>query len=673
MRAVTTREQALLQSLWQRPRLYVAPFHDFRLKVKTVKKDATDERIYRPRDWRPVLNIGPHRLAFVGETVEFDAKDSFKVTFQADGKHRRAHAQGFGKGHGLGLLDWEIKDDHWKAKARDWNEVQRWTPTKAGLYELTCESVDRRHERDREHEERRRGKHKDDHAKHMQDDEAVARRWIRVYESRDEAHFDVTAIEGLGGAWGEGWSCTLTLQSTSIGLEEIPIKDYQAIGIFAEEDWFDANGDASTDLRQYGSSQYGYARNLSTSGSGGGWTTRAIGAIRQDPRVVMIGYVKEGSVQINAETRTVTLTLESVTGQMDRSMSHKVAIWNADGPDDDKDKDGNEIDQPRTRHDREKDDPKHRHRRTHGLHKQRMQARREEHGKGNGKDGADNWGSVLRGFRRVCVSDFALWYLMFKTNLLKYHDFYAAWDSEMADLESIAGEETSVLSNLVTVGENDWVVTGADAGNAIYFAPDRQVLTNKAWELEWPTRMVLGKKDIWELKLTQQTEDPVKFVKLIATKTADFQSDAKRRRKQRREERRNQIEESFPSKNPPRDEPGTWFVRSDLLHDNARVIRQRAERVFLVQNLTWTGSITMGVNRALAPGYVIELDNEVGNELLGRKGRSFLVKAWSADIDIANRTWKTAIDVEEWLGTYRYSGKIEINAKGTMKVKGTVL
>lgn len=580
-----------MRSLWQRPYLYVATFGQFKLEVHTDIKDATKERTYQPKDWEPVVNVGGHRLGFVGEALTFDAKDSYRMTFDGGGKRKRAqnHCQGYGQGDGMGLLSWIITGPIDRAVTQitsktlntNWDNTVTWTPTTYGLYELT---VGQGHAED-----------------------ALAKRWIRVYADRNTLDWKVTNIEGLTGAWGEGWSCNLTLQTEDTSLAATGIMDYQAVGVFCEDNWW----------------------------NGAVWVNNPIGYSRQDPKCVMIGYVKEESIQKKTDAKTIQFTIESIVGQMDRSQSHKVAIWRGEGPPED---DGTDVDVP----DRELQDCR------ANPHHARCR-RRARHDK-NKNNGVDTWGSILKGFGRVCVSDFALWFLQFKTNILLYHDFYAVWLDTMADLESIAGEETSVLSNLVTVGNNDYVVAGAMADGAIYFAPDRQVLIDNSlngWETQWPTRMTLGDNEIWEIGLTKKKEKPVKFVKLIATKTADFQSNAKRHRKQRKQEKNNQIEAEWPDKDPPKYEPGTWYVRSDLLHDNERVIKDRAQAVYTQLNLLWSGVITTGLNRACHPGFIVAVNPTKNTDLWGSGAKNFIVSNYSAQIDVGERTWMTILELQE--------------------------
>lgn len=593
---VTAPQQAHTQSLWQRPRIYIAKFGNFELTISTDNKDATKERTFNVGQWLPILNVGPHRIGFVGEPLTFDAQDSYKMNFIGGKKRKRNLSQGYGKGSSIGLLTWVIGG--WQRLGRPWQEAQTWTPTSEGLYTLTVTSADG-------------GK---------------AQRWIRVYQNRESADINVTQIQGLSGTWGEGWSCELTFQDETIELTNLDVLDGQCFGVYCEDQWW----------------------------TGSSWVTDVVGHNRHEPRVVMIGYVKEGSVQKNSQLKQVTFTLETITGQMDRSQGHKIAIWYEKGPD--ADGDGNPANDAagvQSKNKRKKRKERRRRRRQARRARKRGQAinrkqmrKQKRKKKRKQKRNTDTWGAILKGFEDVCISDFAYWLLQFKTNVLPWHDFYCVWHDDQADLESIAGEESSLLSNLNTVAANDWFVTGAMSDNSLYFLPDRQVFQDDDLTALWPTRMSLGDHDLLDFQAIKKTEQPIKYVKLIATKTADFQSDAKRRRQQRREEKRNQIEESFPGKDPPKDKPGGWFVRSDLLHDNKRVIKKRCETVYNYMNQRWSGQLSMGLNRAIHPGQSFQLAPSNLTALMGQSSVGCLARNVSYEIDLQAQTWKTSIEFE---------------------------
>lgn len=592
---ISSEERALLKSTQQRVRLYPAIFGTYQLLTRTKKKDAEEEIRYSINQWEPVINAGPHRMAFVGETVTFDAIDSYMIDFDNNGDNNRS--QGYGRGEGIPNLDWKITPKNsnnvlWSQNNRSWNEAQSWTPTEAGLYELkVCLPGDTRNQ-------------------------WTAKRWIRVYNNRRAIPWSVTGVSSLSGTWGEGWSMGLTIQNQDIMLSDVGVNDYQVVGLYAEEEWWD----------------------------GSKWIVRPIGSVRQDPRLVMIGIVKEGSVDVAYDNKTVSFQVESVSGVMSRSQVHKCAIWNGKGPD------------------------------SNGDPGVEGKAKSRDHGKK--RNGVDTWGSVLRGFKRVSVSDFALWLLQFKTNLLEYHDFFCCWPDDMADLESIAGEEGAVLSNLQTIAANDWMITGSDHGNAILFAPDRQVTRDTHWDQNWPVRMVFTDEMALNVAVQDNLEKQVKYVQLIATRTTDagttdFGSDPaskkearRQKRKARKKAKREQIKASHPNNiNNAQNDPGTWFVKTDLLHDNTRVIETRADKVYDFMNLTWTASISMGANRAIRPGDFVRIDIENTSNIwtdkpkrnperkaageVQRRDKLFLVKSYQAEIDPAAGSWKTSVSLEE--------------------------
>lgn len=587
---VTNRQARLMTASTQRTQLYVALFRPYELLVTTVKKDPTETRKIDAAKWRPVINIGPNRMLFLGETLVMDARDSWKYTFNND---RQDRATGYGKGRSLPQLDWSV----WRVENADgrkinpnrvirrqnegWRAIQRFDLDKAGLYRVDVAISN----------------------------DVITSRWVRVYDSRDDLPWSVTTVEGLNGTWGGGWTCSLRIQTNDLTVGEDQFRDYLGIGLYAEDIW--TPDDDKTEV------------------------VEPIGWNRHDPRLVISGYVRNVGIESDSVTKTVSLEMETITGMMERSQAHKTAIWNAEGPDVQKDDNSDNVD-----------------------------AEDESNNKKNNKhndNNTDAFGAILKKFRKVCVSDFAMYLLQLKTNLLEWHDFYAMWSDELADLESIAGQEGSILGNLQTVAENDWMVVGADPGNAILFAPDRQVtrdLKNKeGWEEQWPLVMTLTDDHLLAMSVKENLERNYKYVKLVATKTTDVAqavdpgTDVKRRkkRKAKRKADRNQIEVSYPSQQPSLTKPGQWFVKTGLLHDSKRDVSGRAKDVYNAINLKWSASVRTGLNRAIKAGDYVRISTAPNGMWADKK---FLVKSYSAEIDAGMGMWSATLELEESLDDF---------------------
>ena len=576
MQRLSQQENNLLRSPTHRVRLYAAIFNTFQLHVKTQQRDATSDRIISRTQWKPVLNIGPHRLAFVGEDFHIDAKDSYQLAFD-DLKGRKfgyGEDSGYGKGTNLPNLDWRIynkrerdtspyrkwssKDIYKRSLNQNWKTTQTFQFDRPGLYRLTCSVAN--------------------------DSDEVAQRWVRVYQSREEVDWVVTAIDGLAGTWGEGWSCGLTLHKKgNIDPGNTGFERYQCVGIYAEDEWWD-------EQKQQ-------------------WVRQAIGSVRQDQRLVILGYVSEGSVNVDPVSKTINVTLETIHGQMSRCNAHKLAVWQGRGP------------------------------------KALLRDRKNESGKRQQvdyvKNDVDNWGAILQGFLHVNVSDFALYLLQFKTNLLEEHDFYCMWNDDLAHAHSIAGEEGSVLSNLQTAADNEWMITGSDHSSAIIFGPDRQVQRDitgdqESWNFQWNKRMDIDRHDCWSLVTKEKLEKEIKYVKLIANNprsgdqyTAEYPHEWKTKNQQRDYKNR----------------PGTWLIKDGLIEDDKSGLRRKAERVYNMMNLRWEADITMGLNRAFRCGDIVSITYEANG--VWEEYKRFLVKGISYETSPAEGTWTTKLSLEE--------------------------
>jgi hypothetical protein len=56
----------------------------------------------------------------------------------------------------------------------------------------------------------------------------------------------------------------------------------------------------------------------------------------------------------------------------------------------------------------------------------------------------------------------------------------------------------------------------------------------------------------------------------------------------------------------------------------------------------------MGLNRAIAPGYVVTIDTSTSRNLFDGEAKNFLVTGMSVDMNMENQTWQTTLNLQEW-------------------------
>ena len=588
MGRVTSSQLALLRSLQQRAKPRAVVYGTFAMHVYTTIEDAggkldsegnvvedaasTDKQQSVQRfgadDWGPVLNVGPHRWCLAGQSLTFDALDSYfgrsLNTNEQNGPYR-------GAGYGVsGIVDgmpavtggtWTFTGAANPSRSGPGPHAVTWTTP--GLYEIAYENG-----------------------------LSLAKRWVRVLPASGVHDWNVTAVGGVQGTWGGGWTMSLTLQTTHFDSPFDPseLNDFRCVALYNDDEWYTSSG----------------------------WVNTDVGACRHDPSLVMVGYVKQGATSIDWTTRSVTLTLESVDSQMGRGTAHAINVVNQQ------------------------------------KHKKRRKKKRnadnedEETTEEQADDKDITWGTILEAFETVNTSDAALYLLQEKTNLLVWHDFYATWNGRMGDLEAISSSEGSVQAALSGWANNDWNVVGCAFHGAILFAPDRQVsYMDGPWNAKWDGgtngAMTLTAADVWKLDLSENTQKVCRWVQLIATDTFKVE-DSKDARKVGR----------FPGNQPPPETFGTWFTRNDLLHDSNTVLEDWAETVYHFQNLKWSGTATMGLNRAIQPGDTVWLD-VTGTDWSARESgaqidwttKKFVVMGVAYSIDAASGAWQTQLQLTE--------------------------
>jgi hypothetical protein len=108
---------------------------------------------------------------------------------------------------------------------------------------------------------------------------------------------------------------------------------------------------------------------------------------------------------------------------------------------------------------------------------------------------------------------------------------------------------------------------------------------------------------------------------------------------------------NYPTKMPSPAQPGSWLVKTDLLHDNKQTLARRALKVFLHENLVWKAKLATGLNHAVRAGdyVVVRLPFWQQEGLTYPYGldKRFLVTSVSFELDPGLGKWTSSFELEE--------------------------
>lgn len=219
-------------------------------------------------DFNVVINIGPHRMAFIDEPIRFNAGKSWKVRNNP------------GEEIDFDQLTWTFEKGRPNtAKGAGPHQV-RWNHT--GQYLVTCSHPDG----------------------------TIAKRYVQVLKDRQSGTYDIMGVSGLGGGSSGGWKTQLTIRQNQLSSPEqlsaqIQIQDFQQVGIFCEEEYmvgYDKNGNEI-------------------------WETRPLGRVNGDPKCVFMGFVQNGSISVDANNHTATFTVGSLYDQLNILPMYSTQTW----------------------------------------------------------------------------------------------------------------------------------------------------------------------------------------------------------------------------------------------------------------------------------------------------------------------------------------------------------
>lgn len=220
----------------------------------------------------------------------------------------------------------------------------------------------------------------------------------------------------------------------------VNFQDFQAVGLFCEDEWWD----------------------------GTQWVRYPIGNYTPEPRLVMSGYIEQGSIQVQPEQHRVTFSVGNLLSQMDNATIHTLHNWNAT------------FDVP-----------------------------------------TETGGIVFQGFTKVRTSDIMLWLLQAYTNILRFHDMTTWSDASLQNISQLSCNEGTLLSALRSWADAEFGWLFTDVGNGLRFIPNPHIRSSASFGNLYPFRADIGKDDVLNAQLQEDLQRNVVWVQVRGVRIRD--------------------------------------------------------------------------------------------------------------------------------------------------------
>lgn len=223
--------------------------------------------------YAPTSNLGPNRIGFVGEFLYFDGTRSCQrfdlpvVSYKWSVTGMPAQTLYYHNGSQVGY---------------QWNSP--------GLYSVTLTVTDR------------------------YGSTAFSTRQVMIYQDRQSALPGVIALSGLSGSIANmGWQCQLTTVNSQITLfppDQLPVGTYQPVVIMCETRYEVIPGVwVNQTIAPHGTFSPGYPY--------------------QDPRILMDGYIQNGTIHQDVDKDTLSFVCQGPQLILNEAQTHQVGYYNA--------------------------------------------------------------------------------------------------------------------------------------------------------------------------------------------------------------------------------------------------------------------------------------------------------------------------------------------------------
>lgn len=529
MSAISSQKLALLRSKEQRFRLYFALWKPWEMSQDTPLLVVADDSTGEPKknrflgkkghnDFDPVINIGPNRLAFVGEDIKFDAKDSW--------------TQGHNPGHGVNGLSWTFEDGSPGSASGEGPHQVSWD--EPGLYKVRCQA-----------------------------DGHTATRWVRVEASRTFTRWDIVSVGSVSGTVESGWQAQVTVQPNDDGKQgsaRQEVKSFQGAGIFIEEERRDENG---------------VWQRVNVSG-------------HDEPSLLLAGYIMQNSIQRDANTHTMSLTITGLQQHMSLGYVHSMTSWWDEY-----------VDWLKSHPD-------------------------------DGSISDLGLQGVEFTLQKMTMTDIVLWWTQRYTNVLEYHDFYGYYDDDQQKQDIITTAEGNLWSAYQQLAQNEFVWMFSDQGSALHWEPNPHITSRSWFNDTYDVRMTFTDQDLFSVEVTENLHRNVVWVYFRCVHTMNAR----------------QFNAYYPSKKQP-EGSGQWLKLDNYKASDKDWVEKTAERLYFDGNRKYEVTLNCPMNRACTVPDRIRLTVDLPDRGISWSGKLFVVDSVSHAIDLTNHSFTTQIHAKE--------------------------
>ena len=397
-------------------------------------------------------------------------------------------------------------------------------------------------------------------------DGRTATRKVRVLQDRLSNQWDVTSVGSISASIGQGWraqlSCVPSDDTAGTPSQSIDLVDFQSVGLFVEEEWQLDDGS---------------------------WTQQQVSGYAPEPKLVLSGYVQQGTISRDANNHTYSFTLGSIVDQLNMGFIHGTDSWGY-----------NYV------HTNQTASP--------------------------AKIGPTVPGAIFTTSGGLKMPDVFVWWLQQKTNVFDRHDFITWYDASQQNMDNVTTNDANIWSAFSSLADNEFAWFFADQGSGLHFEPNPHIRSRTWWDIHYPNRTIFEEVDLLDVNVDEIKQRHVIWVQLIGTRILTGAQWTSR----------------YPSDTPPSGS-GSWYQKNDLNVSGQSFLDAIVQNVYLDQNRKINVTLKCARNRAFQVPDAFALTLDLPARGISWVGKTFCVTSVSHEIDVPSNRWLTTISGAEFM------------------------